>query len=83
MNERLRKWAALTVVPTGMPAAEWLAASGVALGRDPGPCYEAYLQSGLTEQMTFDDFRDSYADTLCATDDLAATHGGQVPGETR
>ena len=80
MNERLRKWTALAVFLVA------LLASGLAFGQDTDPCHVAYLQSGLTEQqMTFDDFRHSYADTLCAPDgdSLAATHGGQVSGETR
>ena len=80
MNERLRKWTALAVVLIGMLA------SGAALGQDPGPCHETYLQSGLSkQQMTFDDFRGFYADTLCATDDgdLQATRESRVPGETR
>ena len=67
MNERLRKWAALAVFLAALLAAD------VALGKDPGPCYGAYLESGLTQQqMTFDDFRYLYADTLCATDNLLA-----------
>ena len=78
MNERLRRWAALAVFLVA------LLASGLAFGQDPGHCYEAYLQSGLTEQqITFDDFRHSYADTLCATDELASAHGGRVLGGTR
>ena len=40
-------------------------AVGVAFGEDYGPCYGAYRQSGLTEQqMTFDQFRRFYGDTL-------------------
>jgi hypothetical protein len=75
MNERLRKWAAVLVA---------MLASVAAFGEDPGPCHEAYLQSGLTEQqMTFDHFRHFYSDTLCARDDLAAAHGGRVPEEAR
>ena len=80
MNERLRKWVALVVFLVT------LLVSGVAFGEDPKPCYEAYLQSGLTRQeISFDDFRDSYADTLCATDggSLQATLEGRGPGETR
>ena len=76
MNERLRKWAALAVVLMTMLAAN------VAFGEDYGPCYMAYLESGLTEQqMTFDQFNHFYSDTLCARggDDSA----GQVLGETR
>jgi hypothetical protein len=78
MNGQTKKAAALTVVLIGMLA------SGTTLGHDPGPCHEAYLQSGLSEQqMSFEDFRHSYSDTLCARDDLAATHGGRVPEEAR
>jgi hypothetical protein len=80
MNESLSKWAALAVVLIGMLA------SGLAFGREPGPCYEAYLTGGLTEQqMTFDAFRYSYADTLCATADgvgVVATSYGGVSGQT-
>jgi hypothetical protein len=60
--------------------------SSVAFGEDHGQCYGAYLESGLTEQqMTFDQFRDFYADTLCARDGygLRATHEGPVAGVTR
>jgi hypothetical protein len=61
MNTRLRKGMALAVVLIG------LLGSSAALGQDPGPCHEAYLQSGLTEQqMNFDHFRHFYSDTLCA-----------------
>jgi hypothetical protein len=78
MNERLRNWLALAVFLVA------LLASGLAFGQDPDPCHVAYLQSGLTQQqMTFDDFRHSYADSLCAADDLASAHGGRVLGETR
>jgi hypothetical protein len=78
MHWQIKKAAALTVVLIGMLA------SGAALGRDTGPCHEAYLQSGLSEQqMTFDRFHRFYSDTLCARDDLAATHGGRVPEVTR
>ena len=60
-NGQIKKAAALTVVLTGMLA------TGAALGQDPGPCHEAYLQSGLSEQqMTFDRFHRFYADSLCA-----------------
>jgi hypothetical protein len=79
MNERLRKWTALAVVLIGMLV------SGSAFGQNPGPCQEAYLASGLTtQQLTFDDFRHSYADTLCATEDgdgVVATPYSGVPGE--
>ena len=78
MNGQIKKAAALAVVLIG------ILASGAALGQDPGPCHEAYLQSGPTEQqMTFDHFRHFYAEALCAPDDLQATREGRVPGETR
>ena len=51
-------------------------AVGVAFGEDYGPCYGAYRQSGLTEQqMTFDQFRRFYGDTLCARE-------GELSGAT-
>jgi hypothetical protein len=80
MNVMLRKWAALVVVLMTMLAAD------VALGEDYNPCYEAYLESGLTkQQMPFDEFHKLYGDTLCAPDGdgLQATREGRVPGETR
>jgi hypothetical protein len=80
MDERLRKWAALATVLVAMLA------SGVAFGQDPGPCYEAYLESGLTEQqMTFDHFQRFYGDTLCAPsgNGLVASREGQFSEETR
>lgn len=52
----------LTVVLFGMLV------TGLAFGEDKDPCYEAYLESGLTaQQMTFDEFRGMYGETLCAT----------------
>jgi hypothetical protein len=80
MNERLRKWTALVVVLMTILAAD------VVFGEDYGPCYGAYLESGLTEQqMSFDQFREFYSDTLCARDggDFAAAREGRVHGETR
>jgi hypothetical protein len=80
MKGQAKKAAALAVVLTGMLV------SGAALGQDPGPCHEAYLQSGLSEQqMGFDRFHRLYSDALCATDGhgLAATHADRVPGGTR
>jgi hypothetical protein len=80
MNERLRKWAALAVVLMTMLAAD------VAFGNEYGPCYGAYLESGLTQQqMTFAQFRQFYGDTLCARggDGSEAKREVLVPGETR
>ena len=67
MNETVRKWAALVVVLMTMLAAD------VAIGEDYSPCYEAYLESGLTaQQMSFDQFRHSYSDSLCAKGEEAS-----------
>jgi hypothetical protein len=79
VSEMARRGAALVVLMT-------MLAAGVAFGEYHGPCYGAYLESGLTEQqMDFDRFRRFYADTLCARNstDLGATHEGRVLGETR
>jgi hypothetical protein len=80
MNERLRKWAALVLVLITMLAAN------LAFGEDPGACYEAYLESGLTEQqMTFDEFRHFYSDTLCARggENFQVAREGRDLGETQ
>jgi hypothetical protein len=64
------KLAALVVVLCSVLAAN------AATGADYDPCYEAYLESGLTsQQMSFDHFRNSYSETLCAREgqDLQAT----------
>jgi hypothetical protein len=46
-----------------------LSAAGLLLGRGGDPCREAYLDSGLTaQQMTYDEFRGAYGETLCTTD---------------
>jgi hypothetical protein len=46
-----------------------LSAAGLLFGQDGDPCYEAYLDSGLTaRQMTFDEFRGAYGETICATE---------------
>lgn len=79
MSEMTRKGVALVAMMT-------MLAAGLAFGEDYGPCYGAYRQSGLTaQQMTFDQFRQFYGDTLCARDghDFEATREGRVPGETR
>jgi hypothetical protein len=78
MNETVRKVATLAILAM-------MLATGFAVGEERGPCYEAYRESGLNQQqMTFHQFRQFYGDTLCARDGsgLAATHVGQVPGET-
>jgi hypothetical protein len=80
MNERLRKWAALAVVLVS------LLTGSAAFGEDHGTCYEAYLQSGLTQQqLTFEEFHSLYAGTLCApdADGLVASHQGHLPEQAR
>lgn len=80
MNEKLRKWTVLAVVLVA------LLTSSAAFGKDHGACYEAYLQSGLTQQqLTFDEFQRLYGDTLCAPDGdgLVAAHEGHLPEQTR
>ncbi len=43
-------------------------AASLVFGEPPTPCYEAYRTSGLTQQqMSFEEFRDSYSDDVCAT----------------
>jgi hypothetical protein len=55
---------------------------GTAFGAGYDPCYGAYLESGLNQQqMTFQQFRQSYGDTLCAPDGLKATHEPRIVGE--
>jgi hypothetical protein len=59
---------------------------GLAVSTDTDPCRKAYLESGLTaQQMTFDEFRGFYSDTLCARggDSEMGTTGDRVPGESR
>ncbi len=59
---RAKKWAALGAVLATVSAAS------LAFGEDPTPCYEAYRTSGLTQQqMSFEEFRDTYSDDVCAT----------------
>lgn len=61
MKHATRARAARMVVLIGMPGA------ALAFGQDSDPCYEAYLQSGLTaRQMGFGEFRAFYDDTVCA-----------------
>ena len=71
MRHMMKTRAASAVILIAMVGA------GLALSTDIDPCREAYLESGLTaQQMTFDEFRGFYSDTLCA-------RGGEVPGELR
>ena len=66
MKHMVKVRAALMVVLIGLSGA------GLVFGQDSDPCREAYLESGLSaQQMTFDEFRGSYGQTLCAT-------GGEV-----
>jgi hypothetical protein len=68
------------------PRVRYFLVRGVGEPQEPDPCYGAYLESGLSEQqLTFDDFRHSYSDTLCATeegDGVVATRYSGVSGET-
>ncbi len=49
--------------------------SASAFGEDRAPCHEAYPQSGLThKQMSFEQFREMYSDSACASSHLEATH---------
>ena len=78
MNAKLRKWTALAVVLVT------LLTGSAAFGEDHGSCYEAYLQTLLTQQqLTFDEFHRLYADTLCAPDGLVASHEGSLSEGTR
>ena len=62
MRHMAKGRAALMVVLIGLSAA------GLVSGQDGDPCYEAYLDSGLTaQQMTYHDFRGVYGETVCTT----------------
>ena len=62
--------AALVVVLIGLSAA------GLLFGQDGDPCYEAYLESGLSvQQMTFHEFQGAYGETVCATDVASLSQG--------
>lgn len=59
---RTREWVALGAVMATATAAS------LAFGEDPTPCYEEYWAIGLArQQVSFDEFRDRYADDLCVT----------------
>ncbi len=67
----MRKWMAL-----GATLAMLLAAA-MGYGATTTPCYEAYLMSGLTEhQMSFEEFRGAYSDSVCVT----GGHGAALAG---
>ena len=69
---RAKKWAALGAVLATATAAS------VVFGEAPTPCYEAYRTSGLTQQqMSFEEFRDSYSDDICATGERDESPDGQ------
>ena len=81
MKHMVKVRVALTVILFGMMVA------GLAFGEDSNPCYEAYLESGLTaQQMTFDEFRGAFGQTLCATGGVVvhkhADSGKQAAAET-
>jgi hypothetical protein len=62
MRHMVKARTALMVVLIGLSAA------GLVFGQDSNPCYEAYLETGLSaQQMTLDEFRGAYGETLCAT----------------
>jgi hypothetical protein len=70
---RAKKWAALGAVLATATAAS------VVFGEAPTPCYEAYRTGGLTQQqMSYEEFRDSYSDDVCATGERANTRDGHT-----
>ena len=80
MKDLRRKW----VAPVAIVASVLLASA--AMGADDDPCYEAYLASGLNaQQMSLDQFRLSYADTLCKQVDMASgvPHEAQALRDSR
>jgi hypothetical protein len=69
---RTGKWVALGA------ALATASAASLVFGEAPTPCYEAYRTSGLTQQqMSFEEFRDSYSDDVCATGGRDETPDGQ------
>lgn len=80
MKHMMKERAASAVIIIAMVGA------GLALSTDTDPCREAYLESGLSaQQMSFEEFRGFYADTLCATggDSEVGTTGDRVSDESR
>jgi hypothetical protein len=71
-----RKWLVLgALVLTALLA-------GSIYGEEHTPCEQAYLESSLTQQqMSFDEFRELYADTLCAPGSDVARQGYSRVGE--
>ena len=59
--QQARKWVILGA------ALAMMAAGAIAFGEKPTPCYEAYVLSGLSQQMSFQEFGELYGDTLCAS----------------
>ncbi len=72
----VRKWVVLgALVLTG------LVASSI-YGEEHTPCEQAYLESGLTQQqMSYDEFRKLYADSLCAPGGEVARQSSYRVGE--
>jgi hypothetical protein len=80
MKDLRRKWVAPMVI-----VASVLLASA-AMGAENDPCYQAYLDSGLNaQQMSLDQFRLSYTDTLCKQGDEASllAHQARALRESR
>ncbi len=77
----VRKWVVLgALVLTALVA-------GSTYGEEHTPCEQTYLESGLTQQqMSFKEFRELYADSLCAPgSDVAHGSGyraGEIPSQT-
>jgi hypothetical protein len=70
MRHMTKVRAASMVVLIGLSAAAFV------FGQDGYACYEAYLDSGLSvQQMTYDEFRGAYGETVCATDLASLSEG--------
>jgi hypothetical protein len=51
--------------------------AAMVFGETPTPCYEAYLMSGLNEQqMSFEEFREAYGESVCVRSDERASLAG-------
>jgi hypothetical protein len=72
----VRKWVVLgALVLTALVA-------GSTYGEERTPCEQAYLESGLTQQqLSFEEFRELYADSLCAPGGDLARRSGYRVGE--
>jgi hypothetical protein len=72
----VRKWVVL-----GALVLTALVASSI-YGEEHTPCEQAYLESGLTQQqISYDEFRKLYADSLCAPGGDVAHRSGHRVGE--